>query len=152
MRQWATHLSCNQSNVEENFIIFCLGSGATKHFLSDKNLLHDIRKVDELKIVNSFGVKDVENTSGKFHGQLDNGSEVTLNDALYMKKIGVNFISVQELNKRGLIVTFLDDSAFIRTSDRIALYETKNNGTFCEIRFKKKSRSTKETGYHKSYR
>ena len=130
-----------QNNDEENFIIFCLDSGATKHFISDKNLLHDIRKVDEFKIVNSFGVKDIGNISGKFHGQLDNGLEATLNDVLYTKKIGANLISIQELNKRGLIVVFEDDSAFIRSSDGIDLCEAKNNGTFYEIRFKKQSQA-----------
>ena len=116
-----------------------MDSGVTKHFILDKNLLHDIRKVDEFKIVNSFGVKDIGNISGKFRGQLDNGLEVTLNDVLYTKKIGANLISIQELSKRELIVVFEDDSAFIRSSDGVDLYEAKINGKFYENRFKKKS-------------
>ena len=106
-------------------MIFRLDSGATKHFISDKNLLDDISMVTEFKTIISFGCKDVGNISGKFQSQLDNGLEVTLNDVPYPKKIGAKFISIQALCKRGLVVVFEDESAFIKSPGGADLYEEK---------------------------
>ena len=111
--------------MEENHVVFCLDSGATKHFISDLSLLQDNEEVDEFSIMNSFGAKDVGNISGNFQGELDNGLEVVLNDVLYTGKIGANILSIQELNKHGFTVEFRDHTAFIRSQTELTFTKLK---------------------------
>ena len=147
LKQWSTFIG-NVAGVESSSndeqIIFCLDSGATKHFVKDINLLDELKEVEKYSVVNSFGRRDEGNQEGRFFGKLDNGLEVVLNDVLHTKEIGANLMSIMELTKRGLTVTFKDHHAVIMNPQKEVLYRAPFNGSYYEVKFNKRIQKCNE--------
>ena len=57
---------------------------------------------------------------------------------LHTKTIGASLIIIQELNDRGLSIVFDDYSVFIRSSNKVDVYEAKVIAHFIEIDSRRK--------------
>ena len=88
-----------------------LDSGATSHFSANKSLFINLKPT---KIPVSWGKAKKIIALGKGDIRTDfNGRKITLKDALYLPKLGVNLVSITKLTKAGCEVNFKDNKVII---------------------------------------
>jgi hypothetical protein len=122
----STALHSLSTNTNE----WILDGGATDHYASNINMLHDVVTLSQPRYIITANGSSICNTKGKVTINVDDHHQIILNDVLYVPDFHVNLISVHKIVSGGAIVTYTKDRANIIRNNHIELSVPKKENLY----------------------
>ena len=102
----------DEEEINHGCIKWVLDSGSSLHFISDKNVLKDIGRVNKTGI--GFENSEVNiQIAGKVHLEGENGTKVQINDVNYHPSVTKNLLSIGRLEENGCVLKCFGSQRFL---------------------------------------
>ena len=125
-----SHVGCN-CRFGEKCLRLVVDSGASKHMMSNKGLLKNLKSIASSTIKSAFGHKSIISLAGTLSCLTLRNMEFNFGNALVCDQMNeFRLLSVHELAKDNFTVLFKGDDCFISKNDEIVCQAAFENGAY----------------------